>query len=109
MCRLTKAVPDASSHSFFKCPTYREQKNCRFLRSQDWQRRSALRKRIKKKGREKKTHPRRNDLRYRREGEASKVSTISKGEIIEVMVFDVPMPTMKMIQLMMESMTPLRR
>lgn len=22
MRRLTKAVPDASSHSFFKCPTY---------------------------------------------------------------------------------------
>lgn len=23
VCRLTKTVPDASSHSFFKCPTYR--------------------------------------------------------------------------------------
>lgn len=22
VCRLTKALPDASSHSFFKCPTY---------------------------------------------------------------------------------------
>lgn len=55
------------------------EENCRLLGSQDWQRSSTLREMDEKKvGR--KTPPRRNDSRYWKDGEANKVSAVSKGK-----------------------------
>lgn len=76
MRRLTKAVPDASSPSCFKCPTYGAGELSVSLLSVLEKRSSTLRKR----GKGKKTPPRRNDSRYWRDGGANKVSAISKGK-----------------------------
>lgn len=71
-CRLTKAVPDASSPCF-KCPTYGAGEPSVALLSI-----LAEKRHVKKQREEKETPPRRNDSRYRRDGEANKVSAISK-------------------------------
>lgn len=81
MRRLTKAVPDASSHSFFKCPTYGarelsdpplsglEEKKQRVMKE---------RKKEKKGGKIKKQVP--GETIQGIGGRESKVSALSKGK-----------------------------
>lgn len=76
--RLAKAVPDAPSHSFFKCPTFGAGELSVPPLSGLGEKKQRVKKKKKRAG--KKTPPGRNDSRYRREGDASKVSAISKGK-----------------------------